>query len=472
MESYKYGTEGWIFGTEQLKEGWFFAKITVEVNRMQYKIVVITSHYLHKPTQESLRRVSPDCEYIVVPYDNFEHIVEVYDRYAAEADGFLISGKSALSAIQMNTRETLKPMVPFQVDTAALYKELLHLVLKNRQQDLRRVVMDALLPIEGGYTAADFLEIAEIDSVDVHITNWIRQSNTGGLGGVEQEIAEKLIELWESGTIDMVICQYSSVIPTLEEHGIPYRYPFLSDFHLGECVKELLVKIELENLRAGLPAAVCVSPRQPSAASEHQLEQLKEALHKFLREHLMNCEIRHEGATCYVDLTVQNIRYFTQNSVSCILRAFLVETLDFETVVGYGIGSSREQAASNAVAALKEASLNGKSFIRDEAGNLIGPLDSERQMVVSTRPMGDVGEIARRCSLSTMTIRKLMTHIRMTGTNKTTTQELSQRFDVTIRNANRILSNLEKGGCARIIYSQTSSTKGRPVKVYELNFDQ
>lgn len=439
---------------------------------MQYKIVVITSHYLLEPTKESLRRVSPDCEYIVVPYDNFEHIVEVYDRYAAEADGFLISGKSALSAIQMNTKQPIKPMVPFQVDTAALYKELLYLVLKNRQQDLGRVVMDALLPIESGYTAADFLEIAEIDSVDVHITNWIRRSNAKGMGGVESEIARKLIELWESGAVDMVICQYSSVIPTLDAHGIPYRYPFLSDYQLGECVKGLLVKIELENLRAGLPAAVCVSPRQMSAASEQQMEQLRESMQRFCREHLMNCEIRCEGGAYCADLTVQNVRYFTQNSTSCILKSFLAETLDFETAVGYGIGSNREQAANNAGAALKEASLNGKSFVRDESGNLIGPLDSDMQMVVSTRPMGDVGEIARRCGLSTMTIRKLMTHIRMTGTNKTTTQELSQRFDVTIRNANRILSNLEKGGCAKIIYSQTSSTKGRPVKVYELNFEQ
>ena len=439
---------------------------------MQYKIVVITSHYLHKPTQESLGRVSPDCEYIVVPYDNFEHIVEVYDRYASEADGFLVSGKSALSAIQMNTREVMKPMVPFQVDTAALYKELLHLVLKNREQDLNRVAMDALLPIQSGYTAADFLEIAEIDSVDERISHWIRLSNEQGMGGVEQSIAEKLIALWESGAIDLVICQYSSVIPALEKHGIPYRYPFLSDFRMGECVKELLVKIELEHLRAGLPAAVCVSPRRLSAASEYQMERLNDALQQFCREHLMNCEIRNDGGVYCADFTVQNVRYMTHNSVTCLLRTFLEEVLDFETAVGYGIGSSREQAASNAIAAMKEAAISGRSFIRDEAGNLIGPLDSEQQMVVSTRPMGDVGEIARRCSLSTMTIQKLMTYIRMAGTNKTTTQELSRQFDVTIRNANRILSNLERGGCAKVIYSQTSSTKGRPVKVYELIFEQ
>ena len=37
-------------------------------------------------------------------------------------------------------------------------------------------------------------------------------------------------------------------------------------------------------------------------------------------------------------------------------------------------------------------------------------------------------------------------------------------------NANRILKNLEKGGYAKITCTQTTNIKGRPTKVYELNF--
>lgn len=439
---------------------------------MRYKIALITSHYLCQPTKDALNRIDPDCDYIVVPYDNFEHITQVYEQFAQSVDGFLISGQSALSAIQLNAGYVLKPMVSFQVDTAALYKALLQLVLKNREQDLSRVVMDALLPVEDGYTAADFLARTEVDSLDSLITGWIRKIGKQGMGGIEEIIREKLIALWEQGKVDMVICQYSSIIPVLEEHGIPYRYPFLSDHQLGECVRELLVKIELEKLRAGLPAAVCILPRHLSTTTETQKKQLKEKLREFFCEHLMTCDVRYEQGGFCADITVQNMRYFTKNATSCVLGAYFAEVLDFEVAVGYGIGNNAEHAASNARSAAKESSLNGRSFIRDEAGNLIGPLDSEVRMVISARPVGDVGEIARRCSLSTMTIQKLMTNIRMTGTNKTTTQELSRRFGVTVRNANRILSNLEKGGCAKIVYSQTNSTKGRPVKVYELNFDR
>lgn len=64
----------------------------------------------------------------------------------------------------------------------------------------------------------------------------------------------------------------------------------------------------------------------------------------------------------------------------------------------------------------------------------------------------------------------MITYMKMTGTNKVTTQELSSRFGVTVRNANRILSNLEKGAYSKIAYTQTTNSKGRPAKANELNF--
>jgi predicted ArsR family transcriptional regulator len=64
-----------------------------------------------------------------------------------------------------------------------------------------------------------------------------------------------------------------------------------------------------------------------------------------------------------------------------------------------------------------------------------------------------------------------MAYVKTTGTDKITTQELAQRFDITIRNANRILTNLCNGGVATLVYTQTTHSRGRPVKVYELNFN-
>lgn len=433
-------------------------------------VVVITSHYLYRLTQEALARLQPDCNVVLALYENFEQISQVYDHYAEEADGFLVSGQIAVSAIHMAPHRTLKPILAFQADTAAIYKELLLLFLERRDQDTSRVVLDFLLPVSGGYTAKDFLALPEVDAVGPGIWEWTRRTGIRGIGGVENAITDKLIGLWDQGALDMVICQYSSIIPTLEAHGIPYRFPFLSDARLGELFQDLQAKIELEKLRANLPAIVNIAPRHSSQMTEARWQELEKWARQYFKDHLIEC-VKQEDPGCFSTITtVQAVRYFTQNSTVCGLSSYLREKLDFEIAVGYGIGSNINHALNNARSALREAIFTGHSFLKDENSSLIGPLGSDRQMFIETQPDRDVGEIARRCQLSTMTIQKVMTNMKMSGTNKITSQELAKRFGVTVRNANRILSSLAEGGFAEIIYSQTTNSKGRPVKVYELDF--
>ena len=437
---------------------------------MRNTVVVITSHYLYRLTQDALARLQPDCNVVLAPYENFEQISQVYDRYAKEADGFLVSGQIAASAIHRTPHRTLKPILAYQADTAALYKELLLLFLEHRDQDASRVVLDFLLPVPGGYTAEDFLALSELAPVGAGIWEWIMRTGIQETGGVERVITDKLIELWDSGQIDMVICQYSSIIPALEAHGIPYRFPFLSDARLGELFQDLQAKIELEKLRANLPAIVNVAPRHRSQMTDALWQELERWARQYFKDHLIEC-VKQEDPGCFSAITtIQAVRYFTQNSTVCGLSGYLREKLDFEIAVGYGIGSNINQALDNAHSALREAIFTGHSFLKDENGSLIGPLGSDRRMFIEAQPDRDIGEIARRCQLSTMTIQKVMTNMKMNGTNKITSQELSKSFGVTVRNANRILSSLAEGGFAEIIYSQTTNSKGRPVKVYELDF--
>lgn len=441
-----------------------------EVNIVRNKVVVIISHYLYRLTQEALSRLQLDCDVILVTYDNFEQIAQVYDRYAEEADGFLVSGQIAAAAIQMAPHRMLKPILPFQADTAALYKELLLLFLERRDQDTTRVALDFLLPVSGGYTARDFLARPEIESVSADIWSWIRRTGLREIDGVESSIINTLVSLWEQDEIDMVICQYSSIIPALEAHGIPYRFPFLSDYQLGELFRSLEAKIELEKLRANLPALINIAPRHASQMTDERRQALEKWIRQYFKDHLIECVMQENPVYFSTITTIQAVRYFTQNFTVCGLSGYLREKLDFEVAIGYGIGSNVNQALNNARSAVREAIFTGHSFLRDENGNLIGPLGSDRRMFIETQPDRDVGEIAKRCQLSTMTIQKVMTNMKMSGTNKITSQELSERFGVTVRNANRILSSLAEGGFAEIIYSQTTNSKGRPVKVYELDF--
>ena len=151
-------------------------------------------------------------------------------------------------------------------------------------------------------------------------------------------------------------------------------------------------------------------------------------------------------------------------------RESLNKYIDFEISIGYGIGINLEMAVNNAYTAQRESLLSGKSFVFTENGNLIGPLSSKACMVIENQAIYDIGKIAKNSSLSAITIKKIIAIIKINNSNMITTQDLSLHLKSTVRNANRILKNLEKSGYAKITCTQTTNTKGRPTKVYELNF--
>ena len=117
---------------------------------MRAKIVIISSHFLSSFIEEAVTRLKPDCDLILTTYDNFKHIPSVYDAYAEEADGFLVSGRMAKSAIRAVPHTITKPIVSFQVDLEGLYKTILDIIIKNKEQTLDRILMET-----GKYTEYD-----------------------------------------------------------------------------------------------------------------------------------------------------------------------------------------------------------------------------------------------------------------------------------------------------------------------------
>lgn len=433
---------------------------------MADKIGLITSHYLYTPTREALERLGLLDTTSIAAYDDFAHIAQVYDAMVDEVGGFLVSGQSAMLSIRMSEHRILRPMICFQVDEPSLYKTILRLFLKEPTQKPERVVLDFLLPLGKGYTVKEYLEWPNSHDIEEEINAFVRKTGITGADGIEELTFRLLTELWEQGAFDLVICQYSSLIPRLEEWGIPYVYPFLSDRQIEKLIKNLQVRVELEKLRAGRPAYVLAGARLPSCMTEEGGEVLANALQSYFQSHMLECTPQSWDEGVAVPTTWQAVRYFTRRDAVGLER-YLSETLGFETVVGYGTGSGYQEALNNARMALQEARLYGGSFLKDETDTIVGPLAAPQPIVVESSGEA-VGQIAKACGLSPQTVQKLITGVRMSGVNKITCQELAQRLGSTLRNANRILNCLEQGGYARVVYTQTPNAKGRPGKVYEL----
>ncbi len=438
---------------------------------MSCKIVFITSHHLYRPTCDALERIGSECEITVATYDNFEHIAKVYQQYADEADAFLVSGPSAKRAIELACGVITKPVTYYKVDSEALHRDILKLAVENRDQDFSRVAMDFLLPLDCGYTVKDFLALEDIETVDVSTQKWMACTGVREVGGAENAIMERILELWREKAIDLVICQYSSIAPALDALGIPYRCPFPSDAYLKNLIHDVLARLELKQLQNNLPSIVQILPINPKEVSDTQKELLRQKVHGFVRDNLIDCVEQESDSALLLITTLQVVRFLTQDFRICRLTDHLQQGLDFPVVIGYGVGATVPHAISNVQIAVREARISEKSFVLDNNGNLIGPLNAENRMVVNTNAMANIGNLSKRCKLSTLTLQKLMTYVGSLETNNITTQELAKRFNITIRNANRILTNLCKGGVATPVYTQTSHSRGRPVQVYHISFD-
>ena len=439
---------------------------------MSVKLLFITSRYFYQPTVDALSRLMLPCETLVVPYDDFTHIAAVYGDYAGQFDACFVSGVVAKQAIEMAHPHITKPLVPFQVSSNALHRDILRLAVETGTTDFGRIAMDFLVSLGDHYAVTDFLRIPQLDTVYSDNARIARDMGAATGSTIEHLVLKRLISLWEQDAIDLVICQYSSIVPELQKRGIPCRCPFLSDQHLKGLIQETLTRIELQKLRENHPVIIQIFPKSCNALTQARQQMLLSAVQEFSKINLLECVIQATDASCVVITSVQVLRSLTQEFQNCLLGAYLETVLDFPVLIGYGVGTTVPHAMNNAQLASREATLTGKSFIVDGKGSLIGPLNSEHRMVVSSNSLSTVSDIARRCNLSAMTIQKVITIVQNLGSDKLTIPELAARLDTTIRNANRIMLNLCRGGFASPAYSQPTHSRGRPIQVYRLDFSR
>ncbi|WP_426350818.1 hypothetical protein ACPWSR_06160 [Alloiococcus sp. CFN-8] len=437
---------------------------------MRTKIAVITTSYLREFIEKVLNEINMDCDFKVIEYKNFKNISETYYSLEDEVDGYMVSGNVAHSTIDKTINKHKKPMMWFGTDLLSLYRIFIGLFLDNRNMDINRVIMDFLIPIRENPTCTEILENKNLDSVKRDLKRWRKNSSVDTLYTIEKDISEKIIKLWKDKKIDLVICTYSSIVPILKENNISYIFAKPEAEHIKETVSRLLASIKLNKMRENIPVVISVSQKGERNIEDSDLDtvSLQKCLLDFNKENVADFLVQrsNDGFDIYTSLRVTNI--ITNFLEGCKLSLYLEEHLPFKVSIGYGIGNNIVEAKNNAAEAKKEALLMGGTFIMDEKYNLIGPLNTEHSLVIRSDVSPEIQEIAEKSRLSTLTIQKLASILKMMGTDLLTTNDLAAKLNATVRNANRILSNLERGGYAVVLYNKASSSKGRPTKIYKI----
>lgn len=438
---------------------------------MKKRIIVITSAYLRKFVEDSYRELALNCEIIVAEYRDFEHISSIYKEYENSAVGFIVSGQMAYEAIVKAVPDHKLPIVYFQTDSAGLYRLLLEYMAESGRQDLKRVVLDFLFTYGEDASLEHFLNVLKLPLIRTGLDEWVEHGSLADLFLVEKRVLEKIIRMWEEKKIDSAICLYSSNIPVLEAHGIPCRYPYPEKEQLEQLAKQVLAWSELKNMRENLPAVIAVERKEADIDTGGTKEEvdhgLKEALMSIKSNLALDLILKEEEGGYHLYTSLRIVDFLTDEQKVCHLKNTLKEDYDMSAVVGYGVGHSITSAKMHAEEALKWAVQAGESCIVDENRSVKGPLNGNA-LKMQDAMTDQAYAMAEKCKLSTLTIQKLLSIMKMKGNSRITTQELADLMGVTARNANRILNNLEKGGAASIVHTLSVTSKGRPVKVYEL----
>lgn len=435
---------------------------------MPIRLLFITSQFFYPFTSDFLSRMNLPCETTVVTYNDFQHLLQVYQSEILSFDACFVSGISAKNAIELSFPDITKPLISFQVAPDTLHRDFLRLAVEKQSLDFSRMVIDFLFPLEAGFSVSDYLSIDDLSTVSNRTREWMAVHGVYGPDGIENYIFNRIAALWNRNAIDLVICQYSSLIPRLQQLGIPYHCPFLSESTLLPLIEQVLLKLELARMHDNNPAIVQIFPRHQGGTTQIRSEQLLHHVQSFVQNNLIDCTLEVSNGCCILTTSMHVLRVITNHFQVCPFISYLAEKLDFPIAVGYGIGNTPSHAMNNVQIASKEAKLTGKSFVVDTNGSLIGPLNSTARMVLTPNSRTDISQLARQCGLSAMTIQKLLTIVHMNGSNKITTPELAKQMDTSVRNASRIMQSLSRGGIAQPVYTQTRQSRGRPIQVYTL----
>lgn len=442
------------------------------------KLAILSSGYLQPDIEKKITHLEssyPETDFIMFDYKNFSYISELYKQIYEQYDGFIITGLAAYYALEKAVRGPLKPMVALDTDLESLYFSLLNLITNTRSIDFNKVLIDVLLPQNPSNTAATVLSTTKPGLGKSISTTFWESRSLDELISVEKQVFDLILQKWEQGQVDYVLSRYSTLLPLMEEMGIPCSFIYPTDYQLSSAIKECLDAIAMADMKEYMPAVAAVfkSTVEESIMLSEDMDidvlALQKALLEFNKEYVTDYQLQKYLNGFYIFTNLKTVNRITNHLTHCSLSTFLKKHLNFQTDISYGFAKDMGQAKSHAASALKASIREHHVYAINEAGSLIGPLDTDREPLAIYELTPLLEEIASRSHLSPLTIQRLKTIIDANDSPDITIAELSDKLGVKQRNANRILSNLLQSGDAEINGVRTSGIKGRPTKVYRLS---
>ena len=443
----------------------------LQVIVVKNKIAVITTEYMANYVQEAFEKMQLDCRYEIFVYKTFRDIPELYRKIPDDVMGVLASGSFPARVIQLSYPNTSRVIMPFNTDDAAICQLFFRLLEENRFLEFERIYADVVEMF--GIDLKTYLMHDFSTPLSITTNQIVYEKGLEELFQIEEQEYQKHLKLWKSGTIDICVTRFSSIVERLLEQGVPVYFPFPSIGYMREICLQMFKEIEYRKMKDNSSAIISVKIAEEDkeakgASLEYQLLALQAALMEYMSADSQDYFIGRNEFAIEILTTRRYIEKLTENYQICKLADGL--GLNYKVNIGYGLGHELQQARMNAGSALEKASKykGGVSFVAVENGIMPRLLSRIKVTNTDIQNLQEEKTETKKMKVPDYKIKEVLEIIEATEEKQITAQELAERLYITKRSANRILSALEGQGVIEIAKTRATSAKGRPERVYRI----
>lgn len=403
-------------------------------------------------------------------YDDLSHLEKLFLEKIKIYDGVIFSGQIPYLHIQKHLNQYLSsiPCAFFDISERDFYYKIAEIQYKYPHFSFKESIIDFL------YRENNYLSLKDIllpedfpyllgDSIEVF-----------GLPDAYDVVYRTHAKLWKEQKVRFSLTRLTNLYTYFENDDIQpiLVTPTSESMHLT--ILEIMKEIEVVNLMNSQVVAgyleFSMSQNDPTEIEYRQIALYKSIL-DFNRKFGISL-ITYRSAIHYELITnYKDFLMITNAKETCSLAGFLREELSFKIKIGWGIGKTLQEARIQAEkAATYCTGTLTESYILTKENHLIGPLDGNSSIAIKEFDNKKLETISNHTNISILHLQKIYGLVYKLKKEILTAEEISVHLSISVRTASRILKRLEEFHYASPILNKVTKSKGRPSKLYKLEF--
>src|SRR5699024_10644795 len=432
------------------------------------KIGFITAEQSSARINNILHELNEICDVYIYTYEKIDEIKKIYTEHFLQLDGIILGGELPYDIIKQEMKSFPIYTDYITINERDFYALMFSLLANNKIKSSNRLAVDFI-----GYSN-NYLGLEDILSKE-NFPKFPKRAEHSMIFSYET-IKDFHLEQWQNGNVDLSITRYSNIAEHLTKNNIEFIHLYPSKQSILDKFEQTVRQIQMSQLvnnQVAIGMVTTSNKDSKKGTSRRRLLTLRKFIMQLASENHFPFIIEERGDSIEIITSLKDLKYnITQEYTTCLLHNHLKKKTDLTIHIGWGSGDTIHKARHNANKANKKAQFTNESlsYVLTEQEEYIGPLNKDNFIKIESGKDAQIEKWSKKFNISSLQIQKILAVIEQMDTNELSSKDLSFYLDITLRSANRILNNLEEKGIATVSYEKHANLRGRPQKVYTINF--